>query len=169
MQPTKFILALPPTISDILMRKRAMGGGENQSNGINVMNYFISGGINGNQQPIPGVTISVKVIPELEYVMGGPTGLFMEDRAGLLQWIRPTFDAALNPTAGTAASPYVISPPFQTGHFKQEVAIITRVGSVVPTMLDRIIKLKFPRVPMGDSSIYARDYLYSQQRGNCPA
>ena len=166
MQPTKFILALPPTIADILSRKQALTG---TANAVNVLTYWLNGGITGNEQPVPGVTVAIRVIPELEYIMGGPMGILMEDRPGLLPWIRPTFDQAMNPTAGSGGSPYVISPPLITGHFKQEVAIVTRVGSVVPTMLDRIIKLKFPRVPMGDASIYARDYLYSQQRGNCPA
>jgi hypothetical protein len=165
LQPTKFILALPPSVHSMLLRKLALGPG--QANPMNVLNYFISGGMAGAEQPLPGVTIEIKPIPELEYVMGGPTGMLIEDRPGLLPWIRPTFDQSLNPVAGKSASPYVISPPFQTGHYKQEVCILTRVGSIVPQMTNRLIKMRFARVPMATSSIYASDYLYSQQKGDC--
>jgi hypothetical protein len=166
MQPTKFVWALPPTVADYLDHKTAL---ECTGDGMNVMNFFLTGGrgMNGNQQAMPGVSVRVVTIPELEWALGGcPTGLLMEDDPKLLKWIRPQFDQNLNPSVGRGGSPYVISPPMKTGHFKEETAIITRVGSIVPQQLNRIIKLQFPR-PALSSVGYAPDWAYSANNGAC--
>ena len=159
-------MAWPPTIATYLERKTAL---ENTGNGLNVLNYFLYGGssINGAQQALPGVSVRVITIPELEWALGGaPTGLLMEDDPSLLKWIRPQFDQQLNPAQGNGGSPYVISPPMKTGHFKEEVAIFTRVGSIVPQQLNRIIKLRFPK-PLLTDGFYSPDWAYQGNQGAC--